>query len=202
MNRVWGYLRETSEAAQKAGVDKDTGLIRTGLNEYLAVIFPDTDDWIHDKCFGEHNGEKYRIRPDYRSDSLKLIIEFDGLRHYTNPDVIEKDQSNQRIYESCGYKVVRIPYFIQLTNVVVEKLFGVKVNEPLFNVNYPSLTLSGRCSPAYLCPAGIQRMAEEFCNYPEQYNVNLRFLKKSNNPLLSGVEFLEREMDKLKGENL
>ena len=45
----WGYLRETKEKAIRDGLDPDTGLHRTGLEEYLAVIFPDTSDWIHDK---------------------------------------------------------------------------------------------------------------------------------------------------------
>jgi hypothetical protein len=36
----WGFLRETSELAKKAGKDKDTGLHRTGLEDYLKVIFP------------------------------------------------------------------------------------------------------------------------------------------------------------------
>ena len=44
MSKNWGFLRETSELAKKAGIDKDTGLVRTGLNEYLDVIFPDTHD--------------------------------------------------------------------------------------------------------------------------------------------------------------
>ena len=35
---VWGFLRETKEDAAKAGIDKDTGLCRTGLEEYLKVI--------------------------------------------------------------------------------------------------------------------------------------------------------------------
>ena len=51
MNKVWGFLRETTELAQKAGIDKDTGLIRTGLNEYFDVIFPDTHDWLHELRF-------------------------------------------------------------------------------------------------------------------------------------------------------
>lgn len=48
----WGFLRETTEAAIKAGIDRGTGLHRTGLNEYLKVIFPDIDDWVHDKALG------------------------------------------------------------------------------------------------------------------------------------------------------
>lgn len=39
-NNKWGFLRETKELAAKAGIDKDTGLYRTGMEDYLAVIFP------------------------------------------------------------------------------------------------------------------------------------------------------------------
>lgn len=202
MKKKWGFLRETTESAEKAGTDKDTGLIRTRLDEYLKVIFPETKDWLHDKAFGEHNGQKYKIRPDYRSESLKLIIEFDGLPHYKNPNTIEKDYINQKVYENNGYKVVRIPYFIQLSNDVVEKLFGITVKESLFDATIPSLGINGRQSPAYLCPAGIRRMAKEFLEYPEQYQVNLKALKNSDNPALSGIDFLEEEIEKLKKEEM
>ena len=200
MNKVWGFLQETTELAQKAGIDKDTGLVRTGLDKYLSVIFPDTHDWLHDKAFGEHNGVKYKIRPDYRSDSLKLIVEFDGLPHYKNPDTIQKDSANQMIYEKCGYNVVRIPYFIQLSNDVVEQLFSVKVQEPLFDDSYPSLGITGRHSPAYLCPAGIRRMAEEFMKFPRQYEVNINALRAANNPALSGVDYLEEAVADLQSQ--
>ena len=50
MKRIakWGFLRETKVAAHKAGIDRATGLHRTGLDEYLKVIFPEVKDWIHD----------------------------------------------------------------------------------------------------------------------------------------------------------
>ena len=165
----WGFLREHSSDA--SGKDPLTDLHRTGLDEYLSVIFPNTHDWIHDKAFGIHkDGKKYNIRPDYRSDSLKMIVEFDGLPHYTNPQNIIKDKKNTSIYELNGYKVVRIPYFIQLTNKAVEELFGVKVKEPLFNINYPSLGGIGlKHNPSYLCPGGLKRMATEFKRFPDQY---------------------------------
>ena len=87
----WGFLRETSEKAQKAGIDSDTGLHRTGLEEYLKVIFPEIskEEWIHDKGVP---GSKSQTRPDYRCESLKLIVEFDGLQHYQKPDVICADE--------------------------------------------------------------------------------------------------------------
>ena len=197
MNNKWGFLRETNAMAEKAGIDKDTGLHRTGLEEYLKVIYPNINDWIHDKALGKINGVSYRCRPDYRSEDLKLIIEFDGLRHYTNPDIIEKDIINTDLYTGFGYKVVRIPYFIQLTNKAVETLFGVEVSEDLFDGGVPSLGIKGRNTPAYLCPAGIQRMAKEFKKFPEQYLINIDALKKQDDTFKTGIDFLEEEYNKL-----
>ncbi len=196
MNKKWGFLRETDAMAQKAGIDKDTGLHRTGLEDYLKVIFPKTDDWLHDKALGKVDGTMYRCRPDYRSEELKLIIEFDGLPHYTNPDIIEKDLKNSALYSNFGYKVVRIPYFIQLTNKTVKTLFDVEVTEELFDGSIPSLGIQGRNTPAYLCPSGIKRMAIEFKTFPDQYQTNLECLKQQNDYFKSGVEYLENEYNK------
>ena len=38
MVKQWGFIRETSKIAEKAGIDKATGILRTGLDEYLSVI--------------------------------------------------------------------------------------------------------------------------------------------------------------------
>jgi hypothetical protein len=193
MKNKLGFLRETNTLAKKAGIDKDTGLHRTGLEDYLKVIFPITDDWIHDKALGIVNGKTYRSRPDYRSEKLKLIIEFDGIQHYTKPDIIEKDLRTTELYENFGYKVVRIPYFIQLTQKAVKTLFDIDVHEELFDETISSLGIQGHNTPAYLCPAGLIRMALEFRKFPEQYKTNIEFLKKQNDPFRSGVEFLENE---------
>lgn len=200
MDKKWGFLRETKEQAIKAGIDKDTGLHRNGLEEYLSFIFPDTNDWVHDKITGLHNidGKLCRRRPDWRSDSLKLIIEFDGIDHYRKPDQIIKDIEANKFYESHGYKVVRIPYFIQLTNDAVEKLFGVKVKEPLFDVTIPSIGPDGRNTPAYLCPLGIKRMAKEFVAFPNQYKTNIDYLRNcKEDELLNGYQYLEEEYNKI-----
>lgn len=66
---VRGFLKETKEDAAKAGIDKDTGLCRTGLEEYLVVIFPDVIDWIHDKPIEKRDGKYYGNHPNYRRRS-------------------------------------------------------------------------------------------------------------------------------------
>ena len=187
----WGFLRETTEAAIKAGVDRGTGLHRTGLNEYLKVIFPNVDDWVHDKVLGlTVNNKVCRKRPDYRSEKLKMIVEFDGIQHYTMPDRIKNDVLSTKFYESLGYKVVRIPYFIQLTNKAVKYFFNVDVKEPLFNENIHSMDKNDRNTPAFLCGAGVLRMIEEFKYHPEQYRVNKEFLMSQNDQFLTGVDLI------------
>lgn len=190
MAKVWGFLRETTEAANKAGLDI-TGLPRTGLNEYLSVIFPKITDWVHNKAISKN----CKLRPDYRSDSLKLIVEFDGIQHFNNPKNIILDEKKTKIFCDLGYKVVRIPYFLQLTNDVVEILFGVRVEECLFDGKYPSLNLTN--SPAYLCPAGIELMAKIYLDFPYQRSINITALENYNNPTLSGVGFLKETIAKL-----
>lgn len=193
MYKQWGFLRETKEKAISAGIDEDTGICRTGLEEYLHVIFPNTNDWIHDKTIDTlPKGEKSRKRPDYRSESLKLIVEFDGLQHYTDPERIKEDRMAVEFYERLGYKVVRIPYFIQLTNQAVEEMFGVCVEEPLFDGSIPSLGIKGKNTPAYLCAAGIERMAKEFFRFPDQFETNKNALLQVDDEYLTGIGLLLR----------
>ena len=93
----------------------------------------------------------------------------------------KEDQKNMKneIFKELGYKVIRIPYFIQLTNKVVYDLFGVNVKEKLFDENIPSLNIESRNTPAYLCPMGIRRMAIDFLDKStEQLNVNIEYLQK------------------------
>ena len=187
----WGFLRETQELANKAGIDEDTGIHRTGMEAYLKVIFPDVpeSEWIHDKTIPEVGK---RIRPDYRCEQLHLIIEFDGVQHYQQPDTIRKDEVNQAFYEELGYKVIRVPYFIQLTNKVVKKMFDVDVKQPLFDPSIPSMGPKGRNTPAYCCPAGLLRMAKEFHKYSEQYKVNMEALKSFGDEFITGYCLLEQ----------
>lgn len=185
----FGYLKETNKIAIKSGLDKETKLNRTGLEDYLKVIFPNVNDWIHDKQINADS----KKRPDYRSESLKLIIEIDGLPHYQNPDIIINDEINTKFYENLGYKVIRIPYFIQLTNNAVYKMFGINVKEPLFDIKYTSLSPKCRNTPSYLCMLGIKRMAKDFINYLDQYDINKEFLKQFDDNL-TGLSLLEKEI--------
>jgi hypothetical protein len=45
-----------------------------------------SDDWIRDKQF-----KPYRFRPDFIFEKLKIVIEFNEFRHYSQASVILKD---------------------------------------------------------------------------------------------------------------
>lgn len=192
----WGFIRETTKDAIIAGLDKDTGLCRTGLEVYLSVIFPNRI-WIHNKGCGVKNANGNIIRPDYRCEELKLIVEFDGLGHYKDELKIKTDKLNTKQYEAAGYKVVRIPYFIQLTNKAIKTLFGIDVKEPMFDETIPSMGPKGKNTPSVLCELGIKRMAQEFHIFPEQYEVNVKALKSTKHPQRTGVELLEKAFDEI-----
>ena len=205
----FGYVRENQKQVEQQPYHPVTGVCRVPLTNYLEVLFPETHDWICNQRMQEVPGfEDSRLQPDFRSESLKLIIEVDGLPHYRNPTKLRSDLSKKERYEGAGYRVVRIPYFIQLTKDAVRKLFGdmaANVEDELFDPTLFSLSSKAQNSPAFLCPLGIRRMAMEFLKFPEQYQLNLAALKAEDNDELTGVDYLEMEMERLvsqKNENI
>lgn len=196
-NKKWGFLRENEKSVikwSKKALKKGREVVFSPLPEYLAVIFPKVNDWEHNKRY-YYEGRKYH-GVDYVSDNLKLAVEFDGiLGHYTNPEKILRDEKKACFLRDKGYKFINIPYFIQFTNEVVEQMFGVVKEEPLFDSSTPSFVDDN--TPTYLCPLGIKRMAKEFKRYPQQYKVNLEALKAMSNSELSGIDYLTEEYEKL-----
>lgn len=62
-------------------------------------------------------------RPDYRIDKFKLIFEYDGPDHYRNPFKIYSDKRKFNEYKNKGYRVVRWPYYMQLSKDAARYIF-------------------------------------------------------------------------------
>ena len=127
------------------------------LGQCLAEIFPDYE-FIHDKAVP---GAGISNRPDYRCEALKLIVEFDGYQHYCQVDVMYKDRQKDAIYAKMGYRIVRIPYFVQLTTDVVAHYFGA--TDVDMQVDFPQgfIADKGEKLPAEFCTLGIARFVDE-----------------------------------------
>lgn len=94
-------------------------LTEESLSNVLREIFP-SESFIQDTIVPNSNTKK---RPDYRCESLKLIVEFDGDQHYRNVKKIKSELKKDYIYQQMGYTIVRIPYFVQISSLIIEKLF-------------------------------------------------------------------------------
>ena len=126
------------------------------LLDYLKIIYPGYE-WVHDKQFIK--GRK--VRPDYRCEELKIIVEFDGYNHYNSTSRIISDINNTGLYESFGYKVVRIPYFVQMSSVVIKHLFNVEIN---IEQTFPHGFISNASSDLLPCDfnsLGIKRFEKD-----------------------------------------
>lgn len=128
------------------------------LGEFLKEYFNE-GEWIHDKCFLGRN------RPDYRNDFYKIIVEFDGYAHYTSSRRIVLDGLKDELYHKSGYKVVHIPYFVQLSKNVIHKLFDLNIE---FDQTYPQGFIDPKCIlPADFCHLGTQRFLDDLKTFKD-----------------------------------
>jgi len=130
-------------------------LTEKSLGIYLNKIFPN-HEFINSK---KVPNSEINFRPDYRQDDLKLIIEFDGPSHYTQSSVIIKDLIKDNKYSSLGYKIIRIPYFIQMSKEVIKNLFNVNFDiEQIYKHGFIDEKV---VLPADYCYKGLVRFEED-----------------------------------------
>ena len=129
------------------------------LGEYLKSIYPNLE-FIHDKIVPNSG---IRNRPDFRNDDIMLIVEFDGYQHYTTASVILTDLIKDTVYTNMGYKIVRIPYFVQLSRIIILNLFNVDIN---FDQIYPhGFHDRNAILPADYCELGIDKFKLELIKF-------------------------------------
>lgn len=121
------YLKSIPKGQELWCTEKRLGII-------LQKLFPD-QKIIHNRKW---ETEKERaFRPDYRIPELKLIIEFQGFRHFNEAKTICYDTGKRIIAEEVGYTFIEFPYFVQPTEVILKYLFGNLSTIEDFSNNYP-----------------------------------------------------------------
>lgn len=166
----WKYLREKKTKF----FDADRNTV---LEDYLRSIFPNVHDWVFDsmvpKTIREYRHmEMRRYRPDARSESLGMIIEFDGLQHYQEPKIIYSDAERDSYFRGAGYDVIRIPYFIVLSKSNIRHYFHVDVTNdycmlrnPFFDS--PNNDYGINTSPQAFTYIGYKRFIKDITTLPE-----------------------------------
>ncbi|EER56197.1 hypothetical protein NEIFL0001_0538 [Neisseria flavescens SK114] len=126
-------------------------LTEQNLGNIFSTLLPDTP-FIHNKTV-PNSGVK--MRPDFRFETLKLIVEFDGSQHYQDVNVLFRDKEKDRIYQAMGYRIVRIPYFIQMTQELLHILFQQEFS---YQQCYPHGFIDDNAVlPANFCELGIMQ---------------------------------------------
>jgi hypothetical protein len=153
-------------------IEKNNYLTETKLGEFLKILYPDKE-FVRDKCVPNSN---CIYRPDYRNDELKLIVEFDGSSHYTSSKRIFADIEKDKIFKYMGYKIIRIPYFIQLSPAIIRYLFG-KSPENLKQI-YPHGFIDYKCTlPSDFCELGLEKFKKDLDFFSFIKNEILKSLK-------------------------
>lgn len=148
------------------------------MSSILNRLFPD-ENWIHNKGIRGSNGKCYRritggpYQPDFRNEDKKIIIEIDGSggnyhKHYCEPKQTHQDIEDTKFYESIGYKVIRIPMYIQLDREMLNYYFGIDYKgAPLYDAASAHGFLHSQIAlPAEFCKEGIERFTNEMKSYP------------------------------------
>jgi hypothetical protein len=103
-----------------------------------------------------------QFRPDYRSEKHKLIVEFDGDQHYRSAKHVIEDKTRDQILTDAGYRVIRIPYFVQMTEPVIGILFGDSIaNRDRFKDFLHGFISPTVIFPADFCELGVAQFLED-----------------------------------------
>ena len=147
----------------------------------LNLIIPNSN-FIHNRKIKESN---IRSRPDFHCPIIKTLIEFDGYYHYNNTKTILRDCRNIKEYERLGYKIIRIPYFVQLDDKICKLLFGVEMD---LSNEYPHGFISDKALlPSDFNELGIERFQEDL----KKFSIIKEYIVKS---LKDKIEISSKEM--------
>lgn len=137
--------------------------------------------------------EDTRIRPDVFVPNLRLVIEFDGPLHYTDPKTILRDYKKDAFYKENNYNVIKFPYFIQFDyDRFIAQLKELIPNyTPNFKNKIIQCYLDGFIHPEVVLPSsycelGIERFKQDLIDHKQSIPLivsTLWFKKKSINDI-------------------
>lgn len=70
-------------------------------------------------------GTKRRWDMWFRDGDRTVVVEFDGDEHYRNTLKIKADNEKDAVAKEQGFKVVRVPYWVQLDTIMLQHWFGI-----------------------------------------------------------------------------
>jgi len=135
-------------------------LTQEKLTVALKQIIP-AEDWIGEEL--KVPGTRCRWDMGYIYRGKTYIVEFDGDQHYRDSIVIRNDKIKDLTALRCNFKVIRIPYWLQLTPQTLELLFNINAE---IEQNFSHGFVASKIFPASYCEYGTYRFEREFNSLP------------------------------------
>ena len=99
-------------------------------------------------------------------DGREIAVEFDGDQHYRDTLVMKLDLEKENLADEAGIEVVRIPYWVQLTDDTAKHYFGDIFNGIHIEQDYPHGFIKSKVFPASYCALGVERFMAELHDLP------------------------------------
>ena len=104
--------------------------------------------------------------------SQTFIVEYDGDEHYRNSLKIKTDKAKDALAKSLGYKVIRVPYWIQMDSEMATHYFSINAE---IKEDYRHGFIDTKIFPGSFCEKGIKRFEDELNQIPS--NVKTQVVK-------------------------
>jgi len=101
----------------------------------------------------------------YQRDRQRVVVEFDGEAHYRNSLRIKVDSEKDIVAKTNGHRVVRIPYWVQLTTETLKYYFDLDA-EIIQEFPHGFISKKNRILPASFCELGVARFKRELKALP------------------------------------
>lgn len=116
-------------------------------------------------CNKKLPGCSINCRPDYVNLDSNIIVEFDGYKHYNDAKTILRDRIKDKEFKNLGFKIIRWPYFIQLSSSSIKYYFNLDLN---YHQTYPHGFIDSKALlPADFNSLGVSRFYSELEDLPE-----------------------------------
>ena len=138
----------------------DKFLPEISLGNHLLRLFGSVEPQVHlQDC------RISRCAFDFLVPKEKILVEFDGSGHYQQSQVIRRDLLKDQVAGSLGYRVVRIPYFVQLTNDTFYEAFGFRSSVKILT-SYPHGFVDPKATlPADFSSLGVEKFINDFTRF-------------------------------------
>lgn len=99
-------------------------------------------------------------------DGREIAVEFDGDQHYRDTLVMKLDLEKEDLADEARIEVVRIPYWVQLTDDTAKHYFGDLFDGIHIEQDYPHGFIKSKIFPASYCALGVERFMAELHDLP------------------------------------